>query len=294
MVAEHHFQEDGYVPTPFLVLAAFAGRTQRVRLAAGVRPLPMLHPVRAAEDVAVLDNLSNGRAVAGGFGLGGRPREYAGFGIPFGERRSRYEENLGLVDRLLRGESVSHDGRHVQLDGVVVTPRPVQRPRPPLWLAASADPAVRRAARLADGWLSKPGEGKSELLRLRSLLHAELAEGGRRREDVRIIVRRDGWVARSAEDAWKRALPALHWHYTRDYAFIPDDMPLAEFRRWGETRFAIGDAAGLVSELRWYRDILGADEIVLCLDHPGVEPEEVEEAIRMVGEDVIPALGNRI
>lgn len=290
MVAEHHFQADGYIPAPYLVLAAFAARTRSVRLGAGVRPLPMIHPVRAAEDVAVLDNLSGGRAIAGGFGLGGRPREYDGFGIPFRERRSRYEESLDLVDRLLRGEEVDHAGRHFRLERVAVTPRPIQQPRPPLWMAAAAEPAVRRVARLADGWLSRPGESKDDLRRLRGILAEELGTAGRETADVRLIVRRDAWVAGSTEAAWAAVLPALHFHYTRDYSFIPDDMSIDDFRAWGATRFAIGDAQHLAAEIRWYRDEIGADEVILALDHPGLEPAEVLEATRTVGEEVLPLL----
>jgi len=289
-VAEHHFQEDGYIPSPYIVLGGFATRTSRVRLAAGVRPLPMIHPVRAAEDIAVLDNLSGGRAIAGGFGLGGRPREYAGFGVAFSERRARYEESLELVDRLLSEETVVHRGRFYEIDGLTVTPRPVQKPRPPLWLAGSADAAVRRAARIADGWMCKPGESKTSLLRLIEIYRNELHEVKRNAEAPGPIIRRDCWVAESTEQAWREALPALHFHYTRDYSFIPRHASLDDLRDFGRDRFLIGDPEQLLRDIRWYHDELGASRLVLALDHPGLSPGAVLAAIRTIGEVVLPRL----
>jgi alkanesulfonate monooxygenase SsuD/methylene tetrahydromethanopterin reductase-like flavin-dependent oxidoreductase (luciferase family) len=289
-VAEHHFQEDGYVPSPYVVLGGFATRTSRVRLAAGVRPLPMIHPVRAAEDICVLDNLSGGRAIAGGFGLGGRPREYAGFGIAFAERRARYEKSLELVDRLLSEEAIVHRGRFFRIDGLTVTPRPVQQPRPPLWLAGSADAAVRRAARIADGWLCKPGESKVDLRRLLAVYRDELRRAGRQAAPSGPIIRRGAWVAESTEQAWREALPALHFHYTRDYSFVANDASLDDIRDFGRDRFLIGDPEQLVQEIGWYRDELGASTLVLALDHPGLPPDAVLAAIRTVGELVLPRL----
>jgi alkanesulfonate monooxygenase SsuD/methylene tetrahydromethanopterin reductase-like flavin-dependent oxidoreductase (luciferase family) len=288
-VAEHHFQEDGYIPSPYVVLGGFATRTSSIRLATGVRPLPMIHPARAAEDIAVLDNLSGGRAIAGAFGLGGRPREYTGFGISFPERRARYEESIELVSRFLSEEAVVHAGRFFEIDALTVTPRPVQRPRPPLWLAGSADSAVRRAARIADGWMCKPGESKQDLVRLAAVYRDELDRHGRTGLTGQ-IVRRDAWLAASADAAWAEALPALHFHYTRDYAHIPDDATLDDIRAYGEDRFLIGDAEHFVNELRWYRDVVGASIVVLGIDHPGLKPDAVLRTLQMIGTDVLPLL----
>ena len=287
-VAEHHFQEDGYIPSPYIVLGGFATRTSRIRLATGVRPLPMIHPVRAAEDICVLDNLSNGRAIAGGFGLGGRPWEYAAFGVPFSERLARYEEGLEIVARLLSEEGVEHHGRFHDIDGVTATPRPVQRPRPPIWLAGSADAAVRRAARLADAWMCKPGESKQDLLRLGRVYRQERQAAGR--DPAGPVIRRDAWIGATTDAAWREALPALRFHYTRDYSFIAADATLDDMRDYGRDRFVIGDVETFVSEMRWYRDEVGASILILALDHPGLDPSAVMAAVRSIGETVIPEL----
>ena len=290
VVAEHHFQEDGYIPAPYIVLGAFAARTSRIRLGTGVRPLPMIHPIRAAEDITVLDNLSNGRAIGGGFGLGGRPREYEGFGLSYRDRVRRYEEGLPLVSRLLSEERVEHDGEHYQIPGVTVTPRPVQEPRPPIWIAASAEPAIRRAARLGDAWFSRPVESLEDLRGLTDVYRDELATQGKDWASFEHVVRRDGWIAESDEEAWAEVLPALHFHYTRDYSFFPSDVNLDYMRRYGDDRWVVGSPETIVRTIKKYEQELGVSLMIIALDNPGLQPKQVMKAIQMFGEHVIPHL----
>jgi alkanesulfonate monooxygenase SsuD/methylene tetrahydromethanopterin reductase-like flavin-dependent oxidoreductase (luciferase family) len=288
VVAEHHFQEDGYIPSPYIVLGGIAARTKRLRLGAGVRPLPMIHPIRAAEDIAVLDNLSNGRALGGGFGLGGRAREYQGFGIPWKERRRRYEEGLPLVDRLLTEENVHHEGRFYRIDGVTVTPRCVQKPRPPIWIAASVEPAIRRAAQLGDVWFSRPVESLAGLKELTTIYQDAMQACGKDWKSAEHVIRRDGWVADDDETAWKEALPALHFHYTRDYAFFPSDATMEYMRDYGEERFIVGSPETIIQKIKRYEAELGVTLMIIALDNPGLEPSAVLRAIRTFGEKIIP------
>lgn len=288
VVAEHHFQEDGYIPAPYVVLGGFATRTSRIRLGTGVRPLPLIHPIRAVEDIVVLDNLSSGRALAGGFGLGGRAHEYEGFGIEFRSRRARYEEALVLVDRLLTEREVTFEGSYYQLHGVTVTPRTVQVPRPPLWLAAAAEPAIRRAARVGDAWMSRPVESIDELKSSTQIYKDELAAIGKDWNTLEHVVRRDGWIASSDERAWEEVLPALRFHYTRDYSFFPDSASLEYMRAYGQDRFIVGSPETIIREIRRYEEELGVTLMIIALDNPGLEPDAVLRAIRTFGEQVIP------
>jgi alkanesulfonate monooxygenase SsuD/methylene tetrahydromethanopterin reductase-like flavin-dependent oxidoreductase (luciferase family) len=288
VAAEHHFQEDGYIPAPYTVLGGIAARTKRVRLGAGVRPLPMIHPVRAAEDITVLDNISNGRALGGGFGLGGRQREYSGFGIPWKERRRRYEEGLPLVRRLLTESNVYHDGPFYPLDGVTVTPRAVQQPHPPIWIAASVEPAIRRAAQLGDAWFSRPVESLDSLKELTAIYKDAMQEAGKDWDAAEHVIRRDGWVADDDETAWNEALPALRFHYTRDYSFFPNDASLEYMRQYGEDRFIIGSPETIIEKIKRYERELGVTVMIIALDNPGLEPDAVLKAIRTFGEKIIP------
>ena len=146
-VAEHHFHEYGAIPRPPIWLAAAAQRTRRIRLGAGVVVLPFDNPMRVAEDYAMVDVLSGGRLNLG-VGSGYLRHEFDGFGIPIEERRERFDEALEIVLRAWTGEPVSHAGKHHRVSGARLNVLPVQKPRPPVWVATlRADGAARVGAR---------------------------------------------------------------------------------------------------------------------------------------------------
>jgi probable F420-dependent oxidoreductase len=137
-------------------LAAVAARTQRVRLGTAVL-LPMLrHPVLLANEVASLDHVANGRLILG-VGIGGNSpavaQEFAACGISIGRRVGLLTEGITLMRRLWAEPEVTFEGRYFQVQSVRLGLRPLQQPSVPLWLAGSADNALRRVLRLADGWL---------------------------------------------------------------------------------------------------------------------------------------------
>lgn len=133
---------------PWISLAAAASKTERITLGIDVCPLPRRRPHVVATAVAALDQLSNGRVVFGA-GLGGSEIEFATFGEDFDARTraSRLDESLDIVDQLWRGDHVNHRGDHFTVAGASLSPRPVQRPRPPIWIGGAAAPALRRAAK---------------------------------------------------------------------------------------------------------------------------------------------------
>jgi alkanesulfonate monooxygenase SsuD/methylene tetrahydromethanopterin reductase-like flavin-dependent oxidoreductase (luciferase family) len=151
-VAERPFVRGALLPAAFPLCAALAARTRRARIATGALPLPLHHPLRVAEDAAVLDVLSRGRFELG-VGLGEHAEGFDGFGIPVHERAGRFEEAVDLLRRAWSETPVRFEGRHYTVTDVTVHPRPVQRPHPPLWVAG-AGAAVRRAARLGTGLLT--------------------------------------------------------------------------------------------------------------------------------------------
>ena len=148
---EHHFVDDAYLPSPMIMASAVAARTTRMRIGPNIALLPLYDPVRLAEDCAVLDAISNGR-LDFGVGLGYRPMEYAGYRIDLKTRGERANEALQIIRRLWQGESVTFHGKHFDIEGVRVSPLPVQRPSPLLWVGGSARPGIRRAAQYGDGF----------------------------------------------------------------------------------------------------------------------------------------------
>jgi natural product biosynthesis luciferase-like monooxygenase protein len=133
-VAEHHFHEYGAIPRPPVWMAAAAERTRRIRLGSGVVVLPFDNPLRVAEDYAMVDVLSHGRLNLG-VGSGYLRHEYAGFNVDPEEKRERFDEALEVLLRAWSGERFSYAGRHHRVNEVELNVLPVQRPRPPIWIA---------------------------------------------------------------------------------------------------------------------------------------------------------------
>ena len=152
-VTEHHGMPDGYLPSPLTLLAALAPVTRRIELGTGVLVAPLHHPLRIAEDAAVVDRLSGGRLVLG-LGLGYAEHEYRAFGVDPTTRGTRLEALVGALRSAWTGEPFS--APVLGLDDVRVTPRPARDI--PVWLGGYAPAAVARSARIADGHLVGRGE----------------------------------------------------------------------------------------------------------------------------------------
>jgi alkanesulfonate monooxygenase SsuD/methylene tetrahydromethanopterin reductase-like flavin-dependent oxidoreductase (luciferase family) len=145
-IAEHHFHDYGIVPAPAVLLSAIAQRTTNIRLGTGIVVCPFHDPRDIAEQYALLDVLSGGRLNFGA-GSGYLAHEFAGFGIDPAEKRDRFDEVIGIVQRLWRGERVTIHSDFHDLDDVAINVRPLQQPAPPTWTAvirAEAAPFVAR------------------------------------------------------------------------------------------------------------------------------------------------------
>ena len=149
-LAEMHFvREFSVLPSPLVVAAAAAAQTTRIRLGTGVALIPLVQPIRAAEDAATLDIISGGR-LEYGIGRGSIAEHFNGFGVAIGERAARFDEAIEVILQAWSDEPVNFHGRFFDYDNVNVVPKPVQRPRPPIRLAANSDESFERA--IAEGW----------------------------------------------------------------------------------------------------------------------------------------------
>jgi alkanesulfonate monooxygenase SsuD/methylene tetrahydromethanopterin reductase-like flavin-dependent oxidoreductase (luciferase family) len=154
LVCEHHMSADGYLPAPMMLTAALAARTTRIPLAVAILQLPLYNPVRLAEEMCVLDIISNGRASFVG-GLGYLPAEYEMLGVDFAARGAIAEANLALLLKAVKGEPFEHEGRRIH-----VTPAPVTPGGPRIAWGGGSLPAARRAGRYGLNFLAQKGDPK--------------------------------------------------------------------------------------------------------------------------------------
>lgn len=171
---------------PFTVLSFLAAHTTRVSLGTSILVLPMHNPFECAKQVAEVDQLSNGRFIFG-IGVGWFEEEFEVLGQNFRNRGARMDDAIELMKKLWSDDPVTYKGRFYSCENASFTPKPVQRPHPPIWMAGASRPAYRRAARYADAFLPlrMPPE---KLVELRRDLDAECDEFGRTPGSVKLCV----------------------------------------------------------------------------------------------------------
>ena len=162
---------------PVVVLTYAAAITTTVRLGVSVVVLPVHNPIHVAHQWASLDYVSNGRAILG-VGLG-RDHHYEQFQMPRDGRVRRFREGVELIKALWTEPKVDYQGRIFQLEEGTMAPKPVQKPRPPIWMGVGHPDAVRRAASIADGWMGSGGSSNAAFTRSVPILREALAKAGR-------------------------------------------------------------------------------------------------------------------
>src|SRR5919109_4624702 len=208
-VGDHHVTPQVYyqsVPT-IARLTAHAGSMQ-------IGPfllLPLYHAVLLAEQMATLDVIADGRLTLM-VALGWQPEAYAAFGIPWKERVARFEEGAAILRLLFGKDNADHFGRFHRFEGVSFQPKPVQR-HIPLWIGASAEPAIRRAARLGDAWIVGPLTPLETVKAQMDTYKAALQEYDRAGAVDEFPMRRDVFIADDREAALKIAQPLVKAGY---------------------------------------------------------------------------------
>jgi len=277
---------------PFLArLAAEAGE---MTLGLGVLLLNLHNPVYTAETVATLDIIARGNFVFG-VGLGYRDVEFDAFGVPKGERVKRFEAYLTLIQRLWTEESVSYEGPGCRLENVRMNIRPVQKPHPPIWLAANNDPAVKRAARMADAWFVNPHATIDTIRRQMSVYRAELKALGKAAPPELPMVK-EVYCAKDRATALELAGPYLLAKY-RDYAkwgqdkVMPDDT---DFNRSLDEliagRFILGSPDECYAGLKPYWEEFGVNHLIIRTHWAGMPLSTALASLRLISDELLPAL----
>jgi probable F420-dependent oxidoreductase len=176
------------VQDPVVTMSFLAGLTSRIRLGVAVLNLPFYAPVVLAKQLSTLDILSGGRLDVG-LGIGWSDEEYAGVGVSKRGQARRAEEFIAVLRTLWTDEVVSHDGEFYHVPPTRMDPKPAQRPGPPILLGGSAAPALRRAGRLADGWISSSRADLTAIGDSVAIVKEAAAEAGRDPASLRFVCR---------------------------------------------------------------------------------------------------------
>jgi len=282
---------------PFL--ARIMADAPNARLLPGIVLLSLHKPLDMAEQLATLDVMSGGRLIFGA-GLGYRDVEFKGFGTTQAERGSRFDENLEAIVRLWTEDEVTMAGSHFELDHVSLSIKPVQKPRPPIWIGANADAAVRRAARIGDTWFINPHQRMDTIERQLDVYKQALDKYGKP-FPAELPLMRETFVASSREEAVRLAKPYLERKYQtyhqwgQDKAMPPgdDDLSLA-FDELTEGRFLFGSPDQVAEQIAGYNKRLGVNSFVLGLQWVGMPQSQVLDALHMFAEEVMPRVAQAL
>ena len=284
--SEHHFVDDGYLPNFVPVAGAVAARTNHVRISTDIALLPLAHPVRLAEDMAVLDQLSGGRMELG-VGMGYAPHEFRAFGIPVSRRLSLMEEGLDILRLAWTGEPFSYTGKRWRFDDVRVTPAPVQPGGPPLWMASSSAASARRAARYGTHLLPQGPRGP-----VLDLWRDEVRSQGRDPDDFRVGIIRSVLVTDDPERDWPPVREAERYRM-RVYGRFAEEAGQggrAAFEQEDRIpqRIIVGDVRHCAQELIEFIRTYGLTDVVTWGSAPGLQPVALSPSMERFARDVVP------
>ena len=291
-LTEHHFREDGYTPSPLVIAGAIGARTKKIRIGTNLVLLPLHDPVRLAEDAAAVSLLAAGRfdlGVGGGF----VEKEFKTFGRKLINRPSTLEEGIEILRLAWTGEPVNFSGKRFQLDNVRVTPAPEHTPR--ILLGGIEEPAVDRAARVADGFLSSGNIGHE-------VYSASLEKAGKSPHEGRIYAGCWGIVTEDPDAEFAALGPHLQYQMNEYIrmgadAFDGADAPLFETPRDavdnGFYEFWTPDEAvtKILALLETYPQIV---DLHFWAQFPGESIESGSRRIEHLGTKVLPEVRRRL
>lgn len=264
-----------------------------MRLNFGLVLLPLHKPLDLAEQIATVDVMSGGKVIFG-VALGYREVEYQAFGTTQKERVKRFEENLEAMKRLWTEDQVDMVGSHFTLQGASAPTKPVQKPHPPIWIGANADPAIRRAARLGDCWYVNPHNRMDTIVRQVELYKRALDDYGKP-FPAEFPARREVFVAKSRDEALRLCAPYLAAKYAaynqwgQSKAMPEDDNDLGvDFDDLVRDRFLLGSPDEVAEQMLALHRATGINHLIMSVQWPGMPQSMVLDELHMLAAEVFP------
>jgi alkanesulfonate monooxygenase SsuD/methylene tetrahydromethanopterin reductase-like flavin-dependent oxidoreductase (luciferase family) len=292
---EHHGIRDHYWPSPLIGLAGIATRTERILFGTDVLVMPFYHPVRVAEDAAMLDVMSQGRFILGA-AIGYKPDEFTLYQVPMEKRGARFQEAIQLIKLLWTQEEVNFTGKYYQVQGLKIEPHPTHRL--PIWLGGWGDLSLERAAKLADAWLPGPTADLGKLLDAqnnyrRSLESMGIAPASRSNPLTRetVIAETDGLARTMAEEhlmiSYRDEYGGGKWKHP--LIGNEDAAPVNEFDALSHDRFLVGSPDTIIRQIQRFRETFGMDHLICRLYFPGLPHDFIMNEIHLLAKEVLPA-----
>jgi len=287
---EHHSGGSMY-PSPLMTLAALAGTTTRIELGTNMLLLPLHHPLRVAEDAAMVDVMSGGRLRLG-VSAGYSPADLQAFAVLPDTRAKRMREGLALIRAVWTGKPVSLENELCRLSDFVLHPRPVREPSPPIYMGGTVDAAIRRAARLGDELIVSATQRSGDIPRVLTVYAEALRAAGQDPEAKTPVINRvvhvlpDGAAKQDALAFFAKGLLASYdaWGHQNITGLDASGRALEQV---DAEQLIVGEASFCVDTIERYR-VLGIKEIACLMNFGGPAPEAVERSIRLFGEKVMP------
>ncbi|MGH2632127.1 MAG: LLM class flavin-dependent oxidoreductase [Tepidiformaceae bacterium] len=279
-LAEHHFNTYSICPSVTLMGTHIAARTRNLRIGTAVTLAAFYHPLRLAEELALLDHLSGGR-LNWGAGRGFDPKEFRAFNVPVEESSDRFRECVEIVRAAWTNEKVSFDGKFWQFQDVEVLPKPLQQPHPPVWLAGTSPESIQRAAQAGHDLLMDPHSSHAEIAKKQALYRQTLREHGFVTTGRQTPIARLMAIAPTAAEAREVAANGAKWTVT-SYAKGRDTGGESPVDRYVNNVIIHGTPEMVVDQLQQLRDELPLDYLLMApLSH---------ESFLLFTEKVLPRL----
>ncbi|HEY9785346.1 MAG TPA: LLM class flavin-dependent oxidoreductase [Candidatus Obscuribacterales bacterium] len=289
-IAEHHFHEYGAIPRPPIWMAAAAQRTKRIRLGSAVVVLPFDHPLRVAEDYAMVDIMTNGRLLLG-VGSGYLAHEFAGFNVPPAEKRERFDESLDIILRAWTGDRFSFRGKHYTVDDVALNVVPIQKPHPPVHIAVLRNDAAQFVGKKKQSLMMIPyatTESIDELHGVVRNFRSAFVESGAKEEDARAVFGLHTYASESVEQARFECKEAMDLYVrTRLYA---KQRPFEELI--DQDLMAVGDEAEIIRVARRYEQ-QGFTDFLAITNFGGLQHDRVINSMERIARFVMPAFSKK-
>lgn len=295
-VAEHHGTPLGFATSPSVWLSAVIQRTKRIRIGPLIYILPLYHPLRLAEEICMLDHMSNGRFMLG-IGRGASPIEAGFFGVPMEEQQRRYFEATEVILKALASETLDFDGEFYKYENVPMTMRPLQEPHPELWYASRAPESFAWAARAGANTVTLAHD--DQVRALTDIFKAAWGEAGNRPEDLPLVgVSRHVIVAETDAEAKDLARSAYaNWVASFRKLWLdrgrPTPMTDLYPDTWEELEAMKNGIAGSPETVRDYVlnevERCGTNYLVSWFAFGDLGVAEVTRSVELFAEHVMPA-----